>query len=105
MHPSNEAQPLRGSGVIAPLELGVIRHRPPVPAVKFFGKRSRRAEFSQAAKPETGIFGHEPTLVAHTCSRAKLLGFLKCVGTPRYNDARRGRSCPWHSQGAPATKV
>src|SRR5262249_45938469 len=53
-----------------------------------------------AAKPETGTFGHEPALVARTCSPAKLLGFLKLAGTPRCNDARRCH--PWHYQGAPA---
>src|SRR5262249_32874417 len=42
-----------------------------------------------AAKPETGTFGHEPALIARTCSPAKLLGFLKFVGAPRFSDARR----------------
>src|SRR5215831_3777103 len=31
------------------------------------------------AKPETDTFGHEPALVARTCSPAKLLGFLLLV--------------------------
>src|SRR5258706_16026685 len=59
-------------------------------------------EFSWAAKPETETFGHEPALVARTCSPAKLLGFLKLVGTPWCNDARRYHPCAWHGQGAPA---
>jgi hypothetical protein len=83
--------------------LGVIRYRPPVPVVKFFwtalSERQGGLEFSWAAKPETDAFGHEPALVARTCSPAKLLGFLKLVGTPWCNDARRCHLCPWHSQG------
>ena len=59
-------------------------------------------EFGWEAKPETDTFGHEPALVARTCSPAKLLGLLKFVGTPRYNDARRCHPFAWHSQAAPA---
>src|SRR5262249_42440974 len=58
-------------------------------------------EFSWAAKPETDTFGHEPALVARTCSPAKLLGFLKFVGAPRCSDARRCHPCAWRNQGAP----
>jgi len=40
MDASNEAQaPCVCQIVMAPLELGVIRYRPPVPVVKFFGQR------------------------------------------------------------------
>jgi hypothetical protein len=46
-------------------------------------RTSRRARIPLAAKPETDTFGHEPALVARTCSPAKLLGSLKFVGTPR----------------------
>jgi hypothetical protein len=51
---------------------------------------------------ESDTLGHEPALVARTCSPAKLLGFLKFVGTPRCNDSRRCHPCGWHSQGASA---
>jgi hypothetical protein len=61
-------------------------------------------KFGWAAKPETDALGHEPALVARNCTPAKLLGFLKLVGTPRYNDARRCHPCPWHSQGVLAPR-
>src|SRR5262249_33228874 len=42
---SNEVQSACvGQVVMAPLELGVIRYRPPVPAVKFFGQRCRNVK-------------------------------------------------------------
>src|SRR5262249_13716108 len=76
-----------------------------VPAVKFFGQRRPNIEvgleFSWAAKPETDTFGHEPALVARTCSPAKLPGFLRFVGAPRCSDARRCHPCAWRNQGAP----
>jgi hypothetical protein len=79
------------------LELGVIRHRAPVPVGKIFwtalSERRGALEFCWAANPETGTFGHEPALVGRTCSPAKLLGYLKFVSTPRCNDARRRRPC------------
>src|SRR5262245_12012532 len=50
--------------------------------------------------PETDRFGHEPALVARTCSPAKLLGFPKFVGTPRCSDARRCHPCAWRNQGS-----
>ena len=58
-------------------------------------------EFGWEAKPETDTFGHEPALVARTCSPANLLGLLKFVGTSRCNDARRCHPFAWHSQAAP----
>src|SRR5262249_16608983 len=60
-------------------------------------ERQGGLEFSWAAKCETDTFGHEPTLVARTCSPAKLLGFPKFVGTPRCSDARRCHPCAWQS--------
>src|SRR5262249_41863628 len=59
-------------------------------------------EFGWEAKLGTDGLGHEPALVARTCSSAKLLCFLKFVRTPRCNDARCYHPCAWHSQGAPA---
>jgi len=85
------------------LEVGVIGHRPPVPVVKFLDTLSERRgglEFGRAAKPETDTFGHEPALVARTCSPAKLLGFPKFVGAPRCSDARRCHPCAWRHRGA-----
>ena len=46
--------------------------------------------------------GHEPPLVARSCSPAKLLGSVSVVGTPRCLDAWRSHSRGWHSQRAPA---
>jgi hypothetical protein len=81
-----------------------IQHRPPAP-LNFLDsvvRTSSGLEFGWAGKPETDTFGHELALVARTCSPAKLLGFLKFVGAPRCNDARRCHPCSWHNQGAPA---
>ena len=97
-------KPLRWSGTqwrrssLASFDIG-LRFR----SLNFLDSVAQRQgglEFSWAAKPETDTFGHEPALVARTCSPANLLGFLKFVGTPRCNDARRCHPCPWHSQGA-----
>src|SRR5262245_34991776 len=97
---------LRRGGRLAALELGVIPHRPPVPVAKIFWtalpERRGGLEFGWAAKLGTDGLGHEPALVARTCSSAKLLCFLKFVRTPRCNDARCYHPCAWHSQGAPA---
>src|SRR5215831_7971819 len=75
-----------------------------VPAVKFFWIASSEhrsgLEFSWAAKPKTDTFGHEPALLARTCSPANLVGFPKFVGTPRCSDARRCHPCVWRNQGA-----
>jgi hypothetical protein len=40
---------------------------------------------SVGRRSQRQTFGHEPALVARTCSPAKLLGFVKFVGTPWCN--------------------
>jgi hypothetical protein len=77
------------------------------PVVKFFldsvVRTSRRVRIRLGGEARDSLIcGHEPALVARTCNPAKLLGFLKFVGTPRGNDARRCDPCGWHCQGAPA---
>src|SRR5262245_64563905 len=68
-------------GCVAPLELRVIRHRPRFRPLNFFDSVVR-------TKPEKDTFGHEPALVARTCSPAKLPCFLKFVCAPWCSDAR-----------------
>src|SRR5215472_4590284 len=80
------------AALIFSLELGVIRHRPPFPVVKFFGQRCSNVEAVSWRRAGDRHIWPEPALVARTCSPARLLGFLKFVGTPRCNDARRRRS-------------
>jgi hypothetical protein len=83
--------------------LGIIQRRPPAPLIFWtaLSERPGGLEFGSAGKRDRHI-GHEPPLVACTCSPAKLLGFLNLVGTTRCSDARRGRSRGWHTQHAPA---
>src|SRR5215831_14124629 len=88
---------------MAPLELGGIRHRPRFRSLNFLDsvvRTSRRARIQLGGEAGTDTFGHEPALVAGTCSPAKLLGLLKFVRAPRCNDTRRCHPCPWHRPDA-----
>jgi hypothetical protein len=94
--------PFGATGDISPC----IRHRPLVPSLYFLDsvvRTSRQARIRLGGEARDRLIcGHETALVARTCSPAKLLGFLKFVGTPRCNDARRCHPRGWHNQGAPA---
>src|SRR6266511_1736119 len=82
-----------------------IQHRPPAPLnfLDSVARTSRRARIRLGGEARDRLIcGHETALVARTCGPTKLLGFLKFVGTPRCNDARRCHPCGWHNQGAPA---
>jgi hypothetical protein len=65
-------------------------------------ERRGELEFGWRAKPETDAFGHEPALVARTPTPAKLLGFVKFVGTRWCNDARCYHPPAWHNQAVTA---
>jgi hypothetical protein len=59
-------------------------------------RTSRQAKIRLSGEASDGHIGHEPALVARTCGSAELLGFLKFVGAPRRNDARRCDPSAWH---------
>jgi hypothetical protein len=81
---------------------------PLVPLLNFLDSVVRtwwRARIRSGGEARDGdAFGHESPLVARTCSPAKLLSFLKFVGTPGCDAAWRCHAYGWHTQGAlPAT--
>jgi hypothetical protein len=63
-------------------------------------RTSGRATIRLGTEVRDEHIGHEPALVARSCSSAKLLGCVSVVGTPGCHDAWRCHSRGWHSQSA-----